>query len=360
MKTVAIVTIYDSNPNYGNKLQNYASVQILKKMGYKVRTLITEPQSSVILIRIKCLINAILGYKFRSKKTQLVWKKQIRFQKFNEKYLNPDDAYIKKNSVGNYDFYCIGSDQVWNPEGFERHDFKKDLFLLTFTSSEKKVCMAPSFGVETLPCKWIEWFKEQLSTYKYLSVREEAGAKIIGELTGKKANVVIDPTLMVEKNEWLKIAKKPNVFPDDAYVLTYFIGGMRSDVRKQLEEYALEKNLKVYNLLDVSQPDLYITDPCEFLYLISHASLVLTDSFHACVFSILFSIPFYVYNRLGVEESMNSRIDTLLNLLKLNRKCEWSKYTNDIWEHDYTEAYKVLEFEREKAVLFLKESLGDN
>ena len=224
----------------------------------------------------------------------------------------------------------------------------------------KKICIALSFGVETIPVKWEKWFKEKLSTFNYLSVREEAGARIIKKLIGKKAEVVIDPTLVLEKDEWLKILKKPNSIKDGAYVLTYFIGGMRSDVRKQLVNYASEKNLKIYNLLDDEQPDLYVTDPCELLYLILHASLVLTDSSHACVFSFLFSIPFYVYNRLGVKENMNSRIDTLLTLLKLNRKCEWSECSNDIWEHDYTEGCKALQGEREKAVLFLKKSLGGN
>ena len=101
----------------------------------------------------------------------------------------------------------------------------------------------------------------------------------------------------------------------------------------------------------------YTCGPSEFLYLIHHARLVCTDSFHACVFSILFDTQFYVFEREDKLESMNSRIETLLNKFDLNehRKKDYTEYSIN---HDYTNAYKILESERKKFKLFLDNCFG--
>lgn len=99
--------------------------------------------------------------------------------------------------------------------------------------------------------------------------------------------------------------------------------------------------------------------PSEFLWLFDHADLILTDSFHACVFSFLFNKPFVVYDRNWNERNMNSRLETLLSKFSLERKYANSGIENDIWEHDYEEGYKQLEIEREKAIGFLKKALED-
>ena len=98
--------------------------------------------------------------------------------------------------------------------------------------------------------------------------------------------------------------------------------------------------------------------PREFLYLIDHADLVLTDSFHACVFSFIFGKPFRVYPREGKETNMLSRINTLLKTFSLERKFSESGLKNDWLEHDYSAGYEALKTEREKAKQYLKSSIS--
>ena len=115
----------------------------------------------------------------------------------------------------------------------------------------------------------------------------------------------------------------------------------------------------VYELLNAEDAVTRASDPCEFLWLFDHADLVLTDSFHACIFSFLFNKPFLVYDRNWTDGNMNSRLETLLKKFHLERKYASAGLENDIWEHDYTDGYKQLALERQKATDFLNKALGD-
>ncbi len=97
--------------------------------------------------------------------------------------------------------------------------------------------------------------------------------------------------------------------------------------------------------------------PEEFVYLEKNAFLICTDSFHSCVFSIIFNRPFVVFNRIGTKKSMNSRIETLLKKFKIDNRMFTGKITEENLRYDYTETYKILEKEREKSRKFLEKAL---
>lgn len=355
MKKAAIVTIYDPNPNYGNKLQNYASVHLLKKIGMSATTLVTEPQHTSWKTRVKLFINGLSRYKLRGKNAQYEWRKAIVFDSFNRKYLNPSDELLKGSfKADSYDYYFVGSDQVWNPAWYDSYEKKKEIFLLDFAEPKQMVCMAPSFSVDSISDEWKPWFAGHLKRFPSISVREEAGARLIKELIGVDASVVIDPTMMIDGSEWKKIALKPKRLKTGMpYLLTYFIGERTLKVQGDINRIAEQHNLIVYNLKDISQPEVYMAGPCEFIYLIENAKLILTDSFHACVFSFLLGKPFMVYPRNGSGENMMSRINTLLNKFDLQRKYVYSGFENDLFECDYKEGYKNLELERKKGMSYL-------
>ena len=109
---------------------------------------------------------------------------------------------------------------------------------------------------------------------------------------------------------------------------------------------------------DRDQPELYVSGPEEFIFLLSKAKLVLTDSFHACVFSFLFRKPFLVYKREDTQNNMMSRIDTLLKKFKLQRKFVDSGLHNELFECDYDLGYEILAKERVKVIEFLKKSMN--
>lgn len=353
-KKAGIVTIYDPNPNYGNRLQNYAVQETLKKLGLEVETLSFEQSKINFKVLIKYYLQKISGYKLPGEKN--FWKlyipKVIKFENFNKKYIKT----VKINNlkeIREKDFFVVGSDQVWNPEWYEDCKIKKEMYLLTFADDSKKICFSPSFSVEKLPSKWEEWFKVNLNKFPRLSVREDTGAKIIENLTGRKAEVLIDPTLMLSKEEWKKLSADNKITEKD-YILTYFLGGRDEKTDEDFKKYSKELDTKVYNLLDYSQPDIYTSDPCEFVNLIDNAKLVVTDSFHACVFSFIFKKPFLLYNRIGKSDMM-SRMDTFLKKFKLERKYIFSKEKNELLECEYEQGYEILKQEQKKVYKFLED-----
>lgn len=357
-RKATIVTIYDQMPNIGNRLQNYAVQTVLEKLDFEVSTLSYQKSLLTRTMKIKAFAQRITNYSLPgNKKYWKLFPKRIHeFDKFNKSFIRTEQ--IKDISqIKAADYYVLGSDQVWNPTWYNEDRIKEELFLLTFAKPEQKICFSPSFGLNTLPAEWIKRFHDNLLQFPRLSVREEAGKKIIKELTGANATVTIDPTLMLDKSEWKVIEQKPNVINNERFILTYFIGGRSERVEEDLKSYASEINAKIYNLLDMEQEDLYVVSPVHFLWLIEHSSLVLTDSFHACVFSFLFGKPFLVYLREGTENNMFSRIDTLLKKFYLERKYVDSGLPNELFEADYSRGYKQLEFERKKTLDFLKKSM---
>ena len=175
-------------------------------------------------------------------------------------------------------------------------------------------------------------------------------------MTGRDATVLVDPTMLLTKDEWRKVSKKPRG-AKEGYILTYFLSPKCDEAKTKLEE--IKEDKEVYELLNPNDKIAGTAGPSEFLWLFEHADLILTDSFHACVFSFLFNKPFIVYDRNWNEGNMNSRLETLLSKFSLERKYANSGLPNDIWEHDYTEGYKQLEIERKKAIDFLKKALED-
>lgn len=167
---------------------------------------------------------------------------------------------------------------------------------------------------------------------------------------------------MLDKEEWKIIEKKPSSRVDlkAPYILTYFLGDIPTQAEQDIERICEEKKLKVHHLMNYDDPAVYTSGPSEFIYLIDHASLILTDSFHACVFSFLFKKPFMAYARDKVDGNMLSRLETLFSKFDLGRKFvkEGKPHNMDeIFECDYSEGYSRLSLEREKVKKYLRQSL---
>ena len=356
-----IVTINDGVVyNFGNKLQNYAVGEVLKRLGYEPYTLSFErKQAKGLKRKLMCVIGP---YVARSAKRKEYWKYQAKkinnFHKFEKGRIAYHEDFSLDNS-SDFDIYVVGSDQVWNPEFFQYHKLKKDAFLLSFCEDRKKVCFSPSFGVSKLPEEWRESFREQLSKIPYISVREDDGADIVRELTGKDAEVLIDPTCMLSADEWRKCAVKPKkTDTSQKYLLLYFLGELPEETKIRISEIAVSKGLSILNMFDKTQEGLYTAGPSEFLYMIMNAELVITDSFHACVFSFLFNRPFVVSNRKSEYMDMSSRIDTLLSKFCLtDRRIDDIINSTKLFSADYKKGNEILEDERRKVIDFLKKSI---
>lgn len=375
MKKIALLTL-NGYFNYGNRLQNYALQEILNLMNFKVETVINNNKPSknknyTFKERMNNIMNMtfrkmfiILKYKIWLKKNQNEIEKREKnrrktFKVFTLNYIKETDYSISDNNIpenlsDRYDYFIAGSDQVWNPN----YNLGSSIYFLTFADKHKRIAYAPSFGVSEIKPEFIENYKDWIFGMHKLSVREDDGAKIIKELTGRDAPVLLDPTLLLTKEKWLAIAKEADNKPKGRYLLTYFLGGIPDNYKKQIKSIVKENRLEVINLGNIREKETYRTGPSEFIDYINDCSVFCTDSFHGAVFSILLEKPFIVFERIG-SGSMYSRIETLLNKFNLNsRKAENISWEEDVFKIDFSHVPEILEFERNKSLDYLKYALN--
>lgn len=364
-KKIGIITLCGYH-NYGNRLQNYALQSVLEKLGFSVLTIknITIQQKSSLFERVYRnrgnFLNLVYAKYHNRKNKKLHNERTQRFFEFSKKYIEETDYTISELSIPDdlsekFDFFVTGSDQVWNPE----LNRGSSVEFLQFAPSEKRISYAASFGVSKIPEHVKTDFKERLNQMAHISVREEAGARIVKELTGRDAEVLIDPTMLLDKEEWISIAKAPAFKPKKNYLLTYFLGDGSKEYKQWINHISKTFDLEVINLLDPDAKDAYLTDPGEFIDLINNAALMCTDSFHGSVFSILMHTDFMVFDRIEKNEAtMGSRIDTLLNMFELTSR-KWHKdiKDDDVFNTSFTHVDEILNVERQKAMKYLKNAL---
>lgn len=346
MEKCGIITLFNEY-NFGNRLQNYATQEVLKRLDFDVET-----------IKYVGLYD-----KVASNNTELEKSRLEKFKEFNKNINFHEETIYKEHDTHdefheNFDYFVIGSDQIWNYT-FNRV-FSEKAFA-SFSPKHKKVSIAASFGVDLLPEEGsleYEICKKHLNEIKHISVREDAGKRMVKELTGRDdAVVLIDPTMMIEKNHWEKVMKKPEKLKTSQYILKSFLGDTDEKTKAELERVAKENGCEI---IDVSDENSYYYDmgPAEFLYLEKNAFLVATDSFHSCIFAMLFDTPFLIFKRHdNVHENMHSRIETLLSTFELENRIFDGKITEELLKVDYSKANKILESKRIEAYDFLKKSL---
>lgn len=357
MKKIGIITIIDNN-NYGNRLQNYAMQEILKKTNIEIETINNEPLFNNKVSQKNNFINRLRYIKRNIRllinRRTTIKERYKRFCEFNKNIAITKKIFNINRKYNNYNYIVMGSDQVWNPT-FER---LSDFDLGNFNTTAKKVSYAASFGISELPEQYKNKTKKALNEISDISIREDAGRVIVEELTNRKdIGVLIDPTMLLTSKEWDKVAKRPYQLKEGKkYILNYFLGELSLSRKSEIERIAKENDCEIINILDKNSP-FYQTGPSEFLYLEKNAFIICTDSFHSCVFAMLYNRPFIIFDREDGTVNMNSRIDTLLSTFNLKDRKFNQVITEKNINHDYTEAYVRLEKERKKSITFLKQSL---
>lgn len=346
MKKIGIITIID-NENCGNRLQNYAMQAVASKLGFRVLTIKNEK-----------LINSADGYFFnllraikKSLKGLLAKGERKNFYTFNKNIRFTRRVYTAKTRSLNkkFDYFIAGSDQIWKPTR-KRLSY---MDLLGFADGNKRVSYAASFGISSIDEAAKEKLRNELPKFKAISVREDAGAKIIEDATGiKTAQVVLDPTMLVSEKDWSKLEKRPETLRSKKYVLTYFLGNNTS---KELSDYCAANNLDIVDFYKDGEK----YGPSEFLYLIHFADLIITDSFHGTVFSIIFNRPFLICKRQekATNNDMYSRIETLLGKFGLEKQTYDGKIDESKLSIDYANVNVILKKEQKKSLDFLKKAL---
>ncbi len=362
-KKIGILTL-NGYVNYGNRLQNYALQTVLENFGFDVTTIRVNRDVKVNLSdRLKKVsnINEFMD-KIKRRLHHFYNKDVIRvrkeiFKKFSYEYINETKKIILSNQEAKelnkeFDYFITGSDQVWNPNNLHGTSY----FFLTFADKKKRISYAPSFGISYIEEEDKKNYKNWLLDMASLSVREESGADIIKELVGLEAPVLVDPTLLLTKDDWLKISKESKYKPEKQYILTYFLGDVADEYKKQIDSIAKKNHLVVVNLGNIKEKDIYLTGPSEFIDLVNNCKLMCTDSFHGTVFSIILERPFIVYERRGTT-SMYSRIDTLLNKFDLSSRKMKNVSDGSVFEVDFSHMQEKSNAERSKSFNYLKNAL---
>lgn len=346
--------------NYGNILQKFALHHTLKKFTDFVEVLWLADgkffpetgespgnQSASYKGRVNQQLFFFLREAVRQSKFKDFENLHIR-TRFNLPYF--------EDIADEYDFFIVGSDQVWNPRWYEPQ------MLLDFVPRKKKIAYAASIGHPVIPDNVKEIFRRGISDFNRISVREEHAAMLINALTGQTPPVLPDPVLLLTKDEWLAVAQKPTWFKEKyrrGYVLTYYL---RTLPPPEIKALAAELGLPVINLLDTENYNHFTTGPAEFVWLFANASLIFTNSFHGAAFAILFKRPFFNRENVGDTkgESMAGRLLTLLKLFGLeDRRTRGEKIftAKEAMAIDFARRDEILPLERARAFNFLSEAL---
>lgn len=320
------------NTNYGGILQAYALQTILERMGHKVHIIEKEKQSlSISIYKMPFTYGKRIAKNLMGKKAPIFYEQKYNREQpiirqytdqFIEKYIHvtkyKNFSDIKESE---YDTIVVGSDQIWRPKYFRVDKIENTFLKFAENWKIKRIAYAASFGTD----KW-EYTKKQtsicgelLKKFDAVAVREESGVQLCKEHFRVVAQHVLDPTMLLEKEDYIKLFEANNTPKSQGNLLCYFLD--ESDEKKELiKRVAEEKGLTPFNVKsksdDINSP---ISDrmqpPIEqWLRGFFDAEFVVTDSFHACVFSILFNKPFIVY---GNKKRGLSRFESLLNIFGL-------------------------------------------
>lgn len=384
MKTITMLTSEESfYNNYGAALQGYALYTILKEMGLSpkvIRYRGGEARNSQIeyhLFQIKRAIGKLYRSIKGTKKEALsrdTLDKIERREKMFHSFIQNNLSFWNEERISwqqlrkvypDSDYYICGSDQIWNP--YFKSGYNDPGYFLAFApKTATKIAYAPSFGCDDIPKTAKKTLPTLLDDFDAISVREQSGVDIIKKYTNRKAEHVLDPTLLRTEEQWRQIARKPEKLPPN-YILSYRFA--KSDKTKKIIDQI--SNITGWPIISLPLSEIALKDnydsvfeagPQEFVGLIDNASLVCTDSFHATVFSIILKTPVCVFLRESYENgnSMNSRVYSLLKMLELDSLIMAPDTSLEeaikCLQIDYAHAHELLKKEREKSIQFLKKA----
>lgn len=306
MKSAAIVTL-PGMFNYGNMLQKYAVQSLLKAAGASPVTFEFRDESAVS--KLKKSYYKLTGRWAPSAEELMSDERRMRFKAFANHISLETVTKSSDSSLSGFDVYFSGSDQVWNPHYI---DSFRSAFL-PFAPKDRRMAISASFGIEELPSKYVEMFRESVGDFSRISVREEAGKRLVKQLTGREVPVLADPTLGITREEWLSLAND-ELAPHAPYVLSYVLGSNGERTRFVIDAAGSSYGAKVISLSDRDSSRQLPAGPSEFLGLIESAEHVITDSFHCALFAALFKRPLTILHR-NEQLSSFSRLDTLVKKL---------------------------------------------
>lgn len=367
MKKIGIMAFFYNSSNYGGLLQAYALTTFLNKYDnvcaeqicYEVirnDSQIRENRTIGRIVRAFYHLPGRVNYLMRVRMLSPFFEKRsLKMMEWRKRVSQSDDSFVKttiKDSVNDYDGFITGSDQVWNLRWSD-----SSYFLDFVPNNKKKYSYGASIGSKEISPELSSMLRQYVSTFDGITVREESTAQLVSEICNRDVKMVLDPTLLLERNDWDEVCSGRLV--NQKYVFCYFLGNDEA-MRHVSRKIANRMQCVLVNIphapLDYKKCDekfgdidLYDVDPSDFISLIRFAEYIITDSFHASVFSNIYSKKFIAFGRKGMP-GMNNRIidlckifgnsyrflsyadeenlDVIISRLRNNKKNDYSLYEN--------------------------------
>lgn len=390
---IGIVTFVKCD-NYGAELQAFALQHKLNAWGYDAEVIDMEKEVGVLEGSVATYKNAIVNrikryglikgfikvfqlivdkYKAKRAREKNADKAQKKHEIFNDFFysaIRHSEKYYTLDELRNarslpYDVLVAGSDQIWN---YMQTNYL-DVFFLTMASrwGAKKISYAASFSVRQIPENLKKLYKTYLENMDAISVRELDGLDIVKSCSNRDASLVLDPTLLLNRDEWVSALTIPDYLPKGKkYVVIYTLSGSHyiySLAKKVAAKYGVEViNIKNgYSKVKGDDDIIHIYDagPREFISIYNQALYVITDSFHGTAFSLNFNVPFTTL--LNPASNINSRALSILKLTNTENRLIYDDGSNKLPETlnvDFEHVNSVLNEWRQVSVSFLKNNLG--
>lgn len=371
MSKIGIITFHNSY-NCGSMLESYAMQTIIEKLGLDAEIINFSNESQRRLYGITYKNNTlknIVKNVFILPAHKRIANNNEKYEEFKNKYFHLTKDYNNMNQLKDDDYSTVvaGSDQIWNITIAD----SDDAYFLPWVKNAKKVAYAPSFGAKRIAdnTKDIEKYNDFLNSFDALSIREKNGQKWIKEMINKDVPVLLDPTVLLEAEDYEKLVAKDVKVTDDKYIF-FYSPDFKSDVCKYVKQVADKYNLKVitwstkhYYAKGIGRFGFELPEyenPAMYLYLLKHAELVMTTSYHGTIFSTLYKKNFITIKNSGMYGN-DDRVITLLNQLNMMDRLiphEFDENFDYLADVNYAEYDKNLPKLKEKSIAYLEENLG--
>ena len=363
IKTITCHEVY----NHGASLQEYALLKYLDSLNHQAQTIHYKPDYLSQHFKLWRISNPRYAKNILIKMAYLVaklperikmLKRKKNFDAFSEQYIKATKKLYKtneelKNDLPDADAYICGSDQIWN--SFFQNG-KDPSFYLDFVPANKlKLSYAASFAIDKLEEDIKGFVKEKVSALDHIAVREPSGVDILKGLGIERAIQVLDPVFLLDATDWKKISAKSI---EDNYIFVYdcdndplihqFVKHMQSKLNCRI--------VTVNNNIKYADANYSLEGPDVFLSLINNAKFIVSNSFHAVAFSIIFQKQFTVFNRF---EKINTRMRDVVNLLSIPKALvlDEEQVLNFEYEINYTKMQPQLTSLINKSKDYLKTAL---
>ena len=372
METKIGVITYHSAYNFGSVLQAYATQESIKKIGYSVEIVNYRMKSQIkyySMIHLNNGLKAFLKDLLHLPQIGKYITRKNRFEQFIEE-LNLTKEFNEPEEVdeadGMFDIFVSGSDQIWNKHSNELEESEWKYmypYLLCFTN-KKKVSYASS--IVNMKDEELTYIVDKVKKFDKISFREKESCDRFKSLFGIESNEVLDPTLLLNSEEWSsKIGTIPEKMINKKYILYYALEGVKKTrkIMPKLQKMAKRKGcvlvvITPLSCFTYSKGVINAIDagPKEFLGWIKGAELVITNSYHGTLFSVNLGTNFYT---LQEKESTDNRIKSILLKLELEKRIisDVDSILYEKEEINFQGVWKKLDIYRKESIEFLKKAL---